>query len=185
MPVQLPSLFYSLPRNPAVAVGLPLAFGMASGFITQSSVKTWYPSLRKPVGEPPRWAFPTAWTLLYLGMGYASHLLINVHDAAPAGTALKAAADYAIKLYWSQFALNMAWTPLFFGAKKPLAALFDISLLTPLTYVLTSKAYQLDPRTAYALVPYCAWLTYASYLNASIWWLNGGKARVNDVKKDL
>ncbi|GAA5877468.1 hypothetical protein JCM8547_001082 [Rhodosporidiobolus lusitaniae] len=176
MPIDFPPLFYSLPRNPAVAVGLPLAFGMVSGLVTRTSVKTWYPTLNKPVGEPPRWAFPVAWTSLYLAMGYASHLLVGVYDAAPSGTILKAAADTAIKLYWAQFALNMAWTPLFFGLRKPLAALFDISILTPLTYALTSKAYKLDPRTAWAFGPYCAWLTYATYLNASIWWLNGGKA---------
>jgi hypothetical protein len=103
MPVDLPSLFYTLPRNPAVAVrsysshpptveggdsvsgsrkdrteveaartsdtdalfafpskqvGIPLAFGTLSGFITRTSVKTWYPTLVKPAGEPPKWAFP-------------------------------------------------------------------------------------------------------------------------------
>lgn len=54
---------------------------------------------------------------------------------------------------------------LFFGAHKPFAALLDISCLTPLVYTLTAKAYKLDYRTAYVFVPYCAWLTYATYLN--------------------
>lgn len=49
MPVQLPSLLYAIPRIPAVAVGLPLAFGWASGFITKSSVEEWY----KPRNKPP------------------------------------------------------------------------------------------------------------------------------------
>ncbi|GAA5886812.1 hypothetical protein JCM6882_005898 [Rhodosporidiobolus microsporus] len=185
MPIELPSLLFTAPRNPAVAVGIPLALGFASGFITQKSVNTWYDSLRKPAGEPPRWAFPAAWTALYFGMGYASHLLVGVHDAAPAGTLLKAAANEAIKLYWAQLALNMAWTPLFFGLKKPLAALFDISILTPTVYLLAKKAYDLDPRTAYAFVPYCAWLTYATYLNGAFWWLNGGKGKVDQAQKDL
>ncbi|GAA6031369.1 hypothetical protein JCM8097_005627 [Rhodosporidiobolus ruineniae] len=185
MPVELPALFLSLPRTPAVAVGIPLTFGIASGFITKTSVNTWYETLRKPVGEPPRWLFPTAWTFLYLSMGYASHLLVNVHDVASLASPLRTAAKEAIQLYWAQFALNMAWTPLFFGAKKPLLALLDISLLTPLTYVLTAKAYELDPRTAYAFVPYCLWLTYATYLNGSIVWLNGGKKKANELEKEL
>lgn len=67
----------------------------------------------------------------------------------------------------SQFALNMAWTPLFFGARLPLPALFDIALLSPVTYVLTAQAYKIDPRTAIAFVPYCAWLSYATYLNGA------------------
>ena len=44
MPIQLPSLFYDVARMPAVAVGLPLAFGMLNGRITKTSVNTWYPS---------------------------------------------------------------------------------------------------------------------------------------------
>jgi hypothetical protein len=107
-----------------------------------------------------------------------------------------------------QFALNMAWTPLFFGLRLPLPALFDIVPLTGVTYTLAAVAYKVDPRTAIAFVPYCAWLSFATYLNgsffsffdvflplsrssprffrsASIWWLNGGKSQVKDVKKDL
>ncbi|GJN92799.1 hypothetical protein Rhopal_005837-T1 [Rhodotorula paludigena] len=181
----LPTLLVQLPRIPAVAVGLPLACGFASGFITQKSVDTWYQSLRRPAGEPPRWAFPVVWTALYLGMGAASHLLVKVFDAAIVGSPTSKLAETALKLYWAQFALNMAWTPLFFGAHKPFAALLDISCLTPLVYTLTAKAYKLDYRTAYAFVPYCAWLTYATYLNAGFWWLNGGKAKVEQKKKDL
>lgn len=52
--------------------------------------------------------------------------------------------------------------------RKPLLALLDISLLTPCAFLLTSKAYQVDPRTAYCLVPYCAWLSYATYLNGKL-----------------
>ncbi|GAA5862729.1 hypothetical protein JCM1840_002654 [Sporobolomyces johnsonii] len=180
MPVELPALFYAIPRNPAVAVGLPLAFGMASGLITKNSVNTWYPTLRKPAGEPPRWAFPTAWTFLYCSMGLASHLIIKNFDGALPGSALKTTADLALKLYWGQFGLNMLWTPLFFGLHKMGLALADISLLTPTTYALAYQAYQVDPRTAFALVPYCAWLSYATYLNGATWYLN----RWSAVKKD-
>ena len=52
--------------------------------------------------------------------------------------------------------------------RKPLLALLDISLLTPCAFLLTSKAYHVDPRTAYCLVPYCAWLSYATYLNGKL-----------------
>ncbi|CEQ40111.1 SPOSA6832_01701, partial [Sporobolomyces salmonicolor] len=189
MPVELPALFYAIPRNPAIAVGLPLAFGMASGFITKNSVNTWYPTLKKPAvshlvintseldecvtdeldlrnqGEPPRWAFPAAWTFLYCSMGLASHLIIKNFDGALPGSAPNVTADIALKLYWGQFGLNMLWTPLFFGLHKLGLALADISLLTPTTYALTYQAYKVDPRTAFALVPYCAWLSYATYLN--------------------
>ena len=53
VPVDLPSLLFAIPRNPAVAVGLPLAVGFASGFITRSSVKEWYRPLVKPPASSP------------------------------------------------------------------------------------------------------------------------------------
>lgn len=52
--------------------------------------------------------------------------------------------------------------------KQPFYALLDILPLTASTYALTAKAYKVDPRTIYLLLPYCAWLTYASYLNGKL-----------------
>ena len=79
----------------------------------------------------------------------------------------------------------MAWTPLFFGAKKTLLALADILLLTPTVYALTYYSYQVDPRTAIAFVPYSLWTTYATWLNAGVWWLNfgGGSAGIGRSRK--
>ncbi|KAL8287337.1 hypothetical protein RQP46_003789 [Phenoliferia psychrophenolica] len=185
MPYELPSLLFTIPRNPAVAVGLPIALGFASGFITRSSVKTWYRPLIKPPGEPPALAFPIAWTLLYASMGFASHLLVSAHDAQLPGTQLKSTAKLALQLYWAQYGLNLLWTPLFFGAQQVLAALVDISILTPTTFALTYYAHKVDPRTTYLLGPYCAWLSYATYLNAGVYYLNYYRNRVKDEKKAL
>lgn len=174
MSFDLPPVLHAIPRNVYTALGLPLACGMASGLVTRSSVNTWYPSLRKPAGEPPRLAFPVAWTSLYLGMGLGSYVLQQYVDRAPAFTALHENAAFAVKLYWLQFGLNMAWTPLFFGARRTGLALVDILALTPAVYALTYYAYKVDPRTAWAFVPYSLWTSYATYLNAAIWWLNSG-----------
>ncbi|GAA5879039.1 hypothetical protein JCM16303_001277 [Sporobolomyces ruberrimus] len=167
MTIQLPSFLYEISRMPAVAVGLPLALGFLNGQITKTSIKTWYPTLRRPAVEPPRWAFPVAWTVLYLSMGLASHLIVKKYDAALPGSPLKHAADRALKLYWLQFALNQAWTPLFFGLHQMGLALVDIGFLTTATYALTYEAYKVDSRTAWLLVPYCGWLSFASYLNGA------------------
>lgn len=134
MPITLPGFLYSLPRNPAVAaslpfhrsrsrlsiadisanfaqVGLPLVLGFIDGTGSNGSVKDWYPNLRRPPAVPPSWAFPAAWTILYLSMGWASHLIVQKYDAAVPGSAAKALADSALKWYWGQFALNMLWSP--------------------------------------------------------------------------
>jgi len=129
--------------------------------------------------------FPIVWTSLYSGMGLASYILQQYIDRAPPFTALSDNAIFALKLYWLQFGLNMAWTPLFFGAKKPLLALADILLLTPTVYTLTYYAYLVDPRTALVFVPYSLWTSWASYLNAGVWWLNfgGGSAGIGRSRK--
>lgn len=185
MSFDLPPLLHAIPRNVYTAIGLPLALGMASGLITRSSVNTWYPTLRKPAGEPPRLAFPIVWTSLYFGMGLSSYILQQYVDRSIPLTALNENARFALKLYWLQFGLNMAWTPLFFGAKKTLVALVDILLLTPTVYALTYWAYKADPRTAIAFVPYSIWTSYASYLNGAIWWLNfgGGSKGIGRARK--
>ncbi|GAA5851657.1 hypothetical protein JCM9279_002534 [Rhodotorula babjevae] len=185
MSFTLPPILLQLPRNPAIAIGLPLVLGMADGQLTKSSLKSWYPALRKPAGEPPRWAFPVVWTALYAGMGLASHVLVKALDTAVIGSPMSRLAMSALKLYWVQLALNMAWTPLFFGLRNPTLGLLNILPMTATTYALTAKAAQVDPRLSLVFVPYCAWLSYASYLNAGIWWLNGGKANVDKAKKDL
>lgn len=167
MSFSLPPVLLQLARNPAIAVGLPLVLGMADGQLTKSSLKSWYPTLRQPPGEPPRWAFPVVWTTLYAGMGLASHVLVKALDTAVIGSPTSRLAMSALKLYWVQLALNMAWTPLFFGLRNPTLGLLDILPLTATTYALTAKAAQVDPRLSLIFVPYCAWLSYASYLNGA------------------
>lgn len=144
----------------------------------------WYPTLRQPKGEPPRLAFPIAWTLIYASMGVASHILVRYVEQAIPFTPLHDTAVLALKLYWLQFGLNMLWTPLFFGAQQTGLALVDILTLTPVTFALTYYASLVDRRCLYLLAPYCAWLSYATYLNAGVWWLNYGPGAKRS-KKDL
>jgi len=179
----IPTFAASIPRNPILAVGLPILLGSTSGFITQTSVNTWFPTLRQPPGEPPRILFPIAWTALYASMGYASHLLIRASDTSSSRDVREAAAK-AVTLYWIQLGLNMAWTPLFFGLKQVELALLDIVLLTGTTVALTVSAYKADPIAGYLLTPYVAWLGYATYLNGGIWYLNNFRRRPKDDARE-
>merc|ERR1739841_40831 len=158
-------LIYSIPRNPAIAVGLPVTCGMAMGLVTRNSVNTWYSTVRKPTGEPPRLAFPIVWTLLYAGMGWASHIFVKTLENSPS-LATRELARTALHLHWAQFALNLCWTPLFFGLQKTQLALVDILLLTGTVYKLTSVAAKIDDRAFYIHLAYSAWLTWATYLNS-------------------
>ncbi|CAD6580395.1 MAG: hypothetical protein CYPHOPRED_001210 [Cyphobasidiales sp. Tagirdzhanova-0007] len=177
MPYKLPSLLYDIPRSLPLAVGLPILLGSLNGRITQKAVKTWYPTLEQPPpGPPARWVFPVVWTSLYAGMGWAAHVAVKAFDTS-ARHSVRAAAASSLVLWYVQFALNMSWTPLFFGAKKTGAAALDIVTLTGTVAALTVKMAHVDRRTLAVFLPYMAWLSYASYLNIGVWWLNGGKVK--------
>ncbi|KZV94765.1 TspO/MBR-related protein [Exidia glandulosa HHB12029] len=164
----LPPFLLNTARIPAVAVGLPLVAGWLSGSQTYKVIDgRWYRSLVFPPLYPPRAAFPIAWTTLYFGMGWASHV------AAQAVVAGRPGAELGLGLYYAQLGMNLAWSPLFFTYKQTGWALLDIAALTATNFYMTSILHEAtDGWTSYALVPYCAWLSYATYLNASLWWLN-------------
>ncbi|KAF8681229.1 TspO/MBR family [Rhizoctonia solani] len=173
--INLSPLLLNLPRNPAVAVGLPIILGSLSGYPTAKVVKSgWYESLRAPPGRPPRQAFGIVWPILYASMGYASHLAIKTYDTS-LSPAIKDAALTGLKMYWVQLGLNLAWTPLFFLWKQAGIALIDIAALTSTVAAMTHTLHEPTGGTStYLLAPYCAWLSFATYLNGGYWWLNRG-----------
>ncbi|KAH8915701.1 TspO/MBR-related protein, partial [Atractiella rhizophila] len=132
-----------------------------------------YPTLRKPpYGDPPRAAFPVAWTSLYAAMGYGSYLLRHTIDTSLSKND-RTLAHQAFGLYWFSLALNLAWTPLFFGLQMPTLALLDITTLTGVVYVITVPFHIKASKLAgWLFLPYSLWLTYATYLNGGSWYLN-------------
>jgi len=139
--------------------------GVASGYSTVSSIKTWYSALEKPVGTPPNWVFGPVWTALYAMMGIS--LALVWHRASPGQ--LKAS---GIAWFVMQMILNVAWTPVFFGAHQIHAALFVISGLWIAIVVTIFYFQKLDRIAALLLVPYLLWVSYATYLNAGYMMLN-------------
>ncbi|KAJ3160850.1 hypothetical protein HDU86_008210 [Geranomyces michiganensis] len=149
------------------AVCTPIFLGMSVGLTTRTSVKTWYPTLKKPSWTPPNWVFPVAWTSLYASMGYAAHLVAN----SPLRTA------NALPLYAGQLALNLIWTPLFFGAHLLGAATVDIAVLLGAAVATAVEFSKADVRAGWLMVPYCAWVAYAASISAYVWWNNAPGAK--------
>ncbi|KAG9128212.1 hypothetical protein FRC07_002830 [Ceratobasidium sp. 392] len=175
--INLPPLLLDLPRNPVVAVGIPIVLGSLSGYPTSKVVNgPWYAAQHPPPGQPPRQAFGIVWPILFASMGYASHLAIKSYDTS-LSPAVKDAALTGLKMYWVQLGLNLTWTPLFFLLKQKGLALIDIAALTTTVVTMTRTLHgPTDGKATYLLAPYCAWLTYATYLNGGYWWLNRGYA---------
>jgi translocator protein len=135
--------------------------GGGAGFFTAAGVTTWFPTLVKPSFNPPAWVFAPVWTILYLMMAVAAWLVWQRGNSRS-----------ALTLFFIQLALNFAWSFLFFGAKSPALALVDIIALW-LAIVATMLAFWNTTRPAgLLLVPYLAWVSFATALNASIWYLN-------------
>lgn len=173
-----------LTSNPYSSVLIPVGVGSLFGLITKTSVSDWFPTLRKPKGNPPRWVFPVAWTYLYGSMGYAAYLVTHVYESTHSIRTYETA-GLAIRLYHIQLALNFAWSPIFFGLKRPGLALIDIISLSSTVFYMTNLTRQLNLKATYFLLPYCAWLSYATYLNAGIWYLNGGKEKLKSLKTSI
>jgi translocator protein len=145
---------------PALGSFLCLALGIASGLSTLGGDDRWYQELRKPPGTPPGWVFGPVWSILYLMMGVALGRLIQRR------------ARWAVLLFIMQFALNLSWTPVFFGAKLAGPALGVIVALWLSLLGTILLARRRDGISAWLLAPYLAWVSYATYLNAGIFWLN-------------
>ncbi len=139
--------------------------GGLGGFVTASSIGTWYAGLERPPGNPPNAVFGPVWTLLYALMGIAFALIWH---RAPAGPAKRRAlAAFAVQLV-----LNLAWTPVFFGLHQLAAALAVIGLLLLAILVTLFRFFPLDRTAGILLVPYLLWVGYATYLNAGFLVLN-------------
>lgn len=120
----------------------------------------WFRLLRKPKVQPPSWVFAPVWTGLYAAIAYAGWRLWR----APRSRRRTA----ALGLWAAQLVLNGAWTPIFFGARRPIIALADIIALDATAAACTVAAAGVDKRAAVAFTPYLGWLGFATVLNATI-----------------
>ena len=121
--------------------------------------------LNKPPLSPPGWVFPIVWTILYLLMGIASYLVLTAgKDSQETGRAL---IFYAVQL-----AVNFFWPILFFTFGLYAASFIWLVLLWVLIVTVIYLFGEISQSSAYLLVPYLLWVTFAGYLNLGVWLLN-------------
>lgn len=141
------------------------AVAISGSLFTPAVDPVWYAGLRKPSFNPPNWIFAPVWTVLYVLIAVSAWL---VWRRAGWGEGRR-----ALSVWLAQLALNAAWTPVFFGAHRIGLALAIIGCLL-LAIVGTILAFRRHHALAAAmLLPYLAWVAFATLLNASIWRLNG------------
>jgi translocator protein len=120
----------------------------------------WFRALRKPTFQPPDKVFAPVWTVLYAMIAYSGFRIW----AAPKSQQR----SVALGLWTAQLILNGAWTPLFFGARRPVIAMADMIALDATALAYTAVAARVDPPAAGLVAPYLGWLGFATALNAKI-----------------
>lgn len=150
----------------AITVSICLLVGYLSSIVTQSTIKTWYPTLIKPSFNPPNWIFAPVWTLLFILMGIAVGLVWDKLDND------RELVKKGMFFFAVQLALNALWSYLFFGLNNLLLASIEIILLLLLIYETYLIFKKLDKKASYLLIPYMAWVSFATVLTISIYFLN-------------
>lgn len=138
--------------------------GIGSYFTTQK-ITTWYAGLAKPTFTPPDAVFMPVWLTLYSLMGVAVFLIWDQ------GLQTKGAKS-AFTLFWIQLGLNVIWSVVFFGYESILGGFIIIVCLWVLLLITTIRFFKISRVAGGLIVPYLAWLSIASPLNAWIWILN-------------
>lgn len=146
------------------SLALPALAATAGGAATARSVDDWYRTLRKPSFNPPSSVFGPVWTVLYLMMGIADYLV----DSEGSGQER----EHARRVYKVQLGLNTLWSVLFFGLRAPGFALAEIVGLWTAIAMTIRAFWPISRIAALLLAPYLLWTTFATALNAAIWWKN-------------
>lgn len=148
-----------------LCITVPLAIGGLSGYLTASEINDdWFVNLIKPSFNPPNYLFGPVWSALYFLMGFSLFLI-----------AKKEASQYrtnAILVFGMQLFLNFWWSIFFFRFHRPDIALAEIILMWLFILWMIYSFYKVKPVAAYLQIPYLLWVSFASLLNASFWWLN-------------
>ncbi len=148
-----------------LALWLALTFAAAAiGSTASIESGVFYGQLARPVWAPPAWLFGPAWTILYILMAVSAWLVWRVGGFGPNRAALS--------LFVVQLTVNAVWTWIFFVWKQGALAFAEILVLWVLILWTILAFRRIRPLAGALLLPYLAWVTYASALTLAVWRLN-------------
>jgi len=125
--------------------------------------RDWYNKTKKSPLSPPSWIFPIVWPLLYISIIISGFIYIKKGGKVSSNGFI---------YYIIAWILNLSWSPLFFTLMMP-GASFIVILLMILFICLTIRDfYIISPLSSYILLPYLIWVSFASYLNGYIYFMN-------------
>ena len=148
-----------------LSVAVCLLIGFLGSLVTTPSVSIWFSTVNKPSFSPPNWLFAPVWTILFILMGISAYLVWNK------GLKKKAVKE-ALLIFVFQLVLNFLWSLFFFGLHQPFLASLEIIVLWVAILLTILKFRKISAAAGYLLLPYIAWVTFASFLNFTIARLN-------------
>jgi translocator protein len=148
-----------------LAIFICQAAGLIGTFFTVSSIQNWYILLNQPSFSPPNYLFGPVWITLYTLIGI-SFYLIWIKGVR------RKEVKKALTLFLVHLLFNASWSIVFFGMHQILLALINIIILWIFIAVLVVRFSKIDKRAGLLLLPYLAWVSFATALNYSIWLLN-------------
>jgi tryptophan-rich sensory protein len=157
-----------LPKNIlklVFSIAICQSAGLIGAVFTVSSIKNWYNLLTLPSFKPPNSLFAPVWTTLYTLMGVSLYWIWTY------GVKEKKVKE-ALKLFAVHLALNASWSIVFFGAHNIFLSLVNIVILWSLIVAVMIKFYEIDKKASLILLPYLAWVSFATILNYYIFLLN-------------
>lgn len=147
----------------AVCIVVSLAAGAVGSLATVPNIPTWYESLEKPPLLPPNEVFGPVWSILYVMMGVALFLVWIAPEARK---------THAYAAFFVQLVLNTLWSFVFFAAHLPWLGFGVIMLLLGTIVWMLREFSQISKPAMWLLVPYLAWVLFATYLTVGVAILN-------------
>jgi translocator protein len=151
----------SLPVKIIISLVICLGVGGFSGFLTADAIQNYYLALNKPSWNPPNGIFAPVWTTLYIMMGVAAGIIWH-----------KSGNKKALTFFGIQLILNFFWSLIFFKWESPRFALIEIVFMLTAIFLTIISFKKINKTAAYLMVPYACWVSFATFLNFTIWRLN-------------
>lgn len=151
-------------RSLIVFLAICLGAGGLGAMVTTPEIRGWYQTLQKPSWNPPNSVFGPVWTTLFLMMAVAGWLVWDQCESTERRS--------VFLLFGTQLFLNICWSCVFFGLHQPGWAFAEILVLWAAITATVLKFFQRSRAAGWFMLPYLAWVTFAAFLNYTIWSMN-------------
>jgi benzodiazapine receptor len=155
-----------LKLNHIVIPSITVIVALLGSHITTEGMLWYDTAILKPSLTPPDWAFPIAWTTIYILTTISAFGWFKNSSAQDQF-------EWVMAVFLLNAALNVGWTWLFFGERRIGDALIEMLLLIVSLIALHLGTWRIDKRASLLLIPYTAWVSFATFLTYQLWTLNG------------